>query len=72
VTNTATNQSTWARVMDSGPAGGHGEISEAAATMVGISYTDNRFTVGDPHVSVSAFGNTAAIQGDCQTVATTQ
>jgi hypothetical protein len=69
VTNNATGQQTWARVEDVGPAGGTGEISEAAASAVGIQTQSNGFTVGDPSVSVSAYAGTSAIQGDCQNVA---
>jgi hypothetical protein len=67
VTNNATGQSSWARVEDVGPGGGTGEISQAAATGVGIQYQDNGFTVGDPPVTVNAYAGTAAIQGDCPT-----
>jgi len=67
VTNNATGQSTWARVEDVGPPDGTGEISQAAATGVGIQYQDNGFTVGDPSVTVTAYAETAAIQGDCPT-----
>lgn len=69
ITNNATGQSTWAKVMDKGPPGGTGEISEAAATRVGIQYTDDRFTVGDPSVTVQVYGGTADVQSDCSTVA---
>jgi len=67
VTNNATGQSTWARVEDVGPPDGIGEISQAAATGVGIQYQDNGFTVGGPSVTVTAYAGTAAIQGDCPT-----
>jgi hypothetical protein len=65
VTNTATGQMTWARVEDKGPDGGIGEISQLAASNVGIQYAGNGFTIGDPHVEVVAYGGTADIQGDC-------
>ena len=65
VTNTATGQSTFARVEDQGPEGGTGEISQAAATAIGIQYASNSFTIGDPSVDVVAYGGTASIQGDC-------
>lgn len=69
VTNTQTGQSTYARIEDRGPAGGTNEISEAAATSVGIQYTSNRFTVGNPQIKVAMFAGTSGIQGNCQTVA---
>jgi len=65
VTNTATGQTTYARVEDKGPPGGTGEISQAAASAVGIQYTSSSATVGDPSVDVQAFGGTSAIQSDC-------
>ena len=72
VTNTATGQSTFARVEDVGPPGGTGEISQAAATAVGIRQVvvqtrDGPSTVpiGNPSVVVQAFAGTASIQGDC-------
>jgi hypothetical protein len=65
VTNTGTGQTTYARVEDKGPDGGTGEISQAAATEVGIQYLANSATVGDPSVRVEAFAGTASIQGDC-------
>jgi hypothetical protein len=54
VTNNATGQTTWARVGDSGNTNEYGEISEAAATAVGISYTA-RGTVGNPSVTVHIY-----------------
>jgi hypothetical protein len=65
VTNTATGQETYARVEDVGPEGGSGEISQAAASAVGIQYQSNSFTIGNPTVDVVAYGGTASIQGDC-------
>jgi len=65
VTNTATGQQTYARVEDVGPEGGSGEISQAAASAVGIQYQSNSFTIGNPTVDVVAYGGTASIQGDC-------
>ena len=65
VTNAATGQTTFARVEDRGPDGGTGEISQAAATRVGIQYLPNSFTVGDPSVVVNAYAGTASIEGDC-------
>jgi hypothetical protein len=65
VTNKETGQQTWARVEDVGPAGGTGELSQAAATAVGIQYQANGWTVGNPSVTVEAFAGTAEIQGDC-------
>lgn len=72
VTNSATGQSTYARVEDTGPDGGTGEISQAAASAVGIQYLSSSYTVGDPSVDVVAYANTASIQGDCSQVASTQ
>jgi hypothetical protein len=65
VTNTATGQTTFARVEDKGPEGGTGEISQLAATNVGIQYASNGFTIGNPQVDVVAYGGTASIQVDC-------
>ena len=65
VTNTATGQQTYARVEDVGPEDGSGEISQAAASEVGIQYQSNSFTIGNPSVDVVAYGGTASIQGDC-------
>jgi hypothetical protein len=65
VTNPATGQSTYARVEDQGPDGGIGEISQAAATAVGIQYASNSSTIGNPSVDVRAYAGTASIQGDC-------
>ena len=65
VTNTATGQQTYARVEDVGPEDGSGEISQAAASAVGIQYQSNSFTIGNPSVDVVAYGGTASIQGDC-------
>ena len=65
VTNAATGQTTFARVEDRGPDGDTGEISQAAATGVGIEYLPNSFTVGDPSVVVNAYAGTASIEGDC-------
>jgi len=72
VTNSATGQSTYARVEDTGPDGGTGEISQAAGSAVGIQYLSNSDTVGDPSVDVVAYANTASIQGDCSQVASIQ
>ena len=69
VTNTATGQTTFARVEDKGPEDGTGEISQLAATNVGIQYASNGFTIGNPQVDVVAYGGTAGIQGDCSTLA---
>jgi hypothetical protein len=57
VTNNATGQTTWARVGDSGNTGEYGEISEAAATAVGIHY-NSLGTVGNPSVTVRIFPGT--------------
>jgi hypothetical protein len=63
VSNNATGQSVWARVEDVGPAGGAGEISEAAATAVGIQFQKNSWTIGNPTVTVQAFAGTHSIGG---------
>jgi hypothetical protein len=60
VTNNATGQTTWARVGDSGNSNEYGEISEAAATAVGISYTAQG-TVGNPSVTVHIYPGTKNI-----------
>jgi hypothetical protein len=65
VQNLGTGQSTWARVEDVGPAGKTGEISEAAATAVGIGFDDRSFTYGNPKVAIKAFAGTRSIAGDC-------
>lgn len=65
VTNPATGQSTYARVEDQGPDGGIGEISQAAATAVGIQYASNSSTIGNPSVDVTAYAGTASIEDDC-------
>jgi len=65
VNNTATGQQTFARLEDRGPEGRIGEISQLAATNVGIHYGSNGFTIGNPSVDVVAYGGTASIQGDC-------
>src|SRR5262249_23557466 len=62
VTNNATGQQTYARVGDSGPAGGSGEISEAAATAVGIQFTKSSATIGNPSVTVQIYPGTRNIQ----------
>jgi hypothetical protein len=67
VENTATGQQTWAKVEDVGPDNNTGEISEAAASAIGIQYQANSFTVGNPSVAVSVYGGTADVQGDCST-----
>ena len=63
VTNNATGQNVWARIEDAGPAGSTGEISEAAATAVGIQFQKNSWTIGNPIVTVQAFAGTRSITG---------
>lgn len=77
VTNSQTGQQTWAKVMDVGPSHGTGEISQAAATAVGIQtavvQTDqgpNTVTIGSPSVTVQVYGGTRDVQGDCSQLAT--
>jgi hypothetical protein len=65
VSNNTTGQQTSARVEDVGPSGGTGEISKAAATALGIQYSDNRFTIGTPRVTVQAYARTLGIASDC-------
>jgi hypothetical protein len=63
VTNNATGQTVWARVEDVGPPNGTGEISEAAATAVGIQFQRSSWTVGNPTVTVQVYSGTASISG---------
>jgi hypothetical protein len=77
VTNPATGQSVYARVEDKGPPGGTGEISQAAASAVGIQQVvvqtkegPSTVPVGNPSVVVQAFAGTSSIQGDCAQLAT--
>ena len=78
VSNPATGQSVYARAEDKGPPGGAGEISQAAASAVGIHQQvvvqtkegPSTVPVGNPSVVVQAFGGTSGIQGDCTQVAT--
>jgi hypothetical protein len=77
VTNPATGQNVYARVEDKGPPGGTGEISQAAASAVGIQQVvvqtkegPSTVLVGNPSVVVQAFAGTSGIQGDCAQLAT--
>jgi hypothetical protein len=77
VTNPATGQSVYARVEDKGPPRGTGEISQAAASAIGIQQVvvqtkegPNTVPVGNPSVVVQAFAGTSGIQGDCAQLAT--
>ena len=65
VTNTGNGKIAFARLEDRGPDEGTGEISQAAATAVGIQYIDNSSTVGDPSVVVQVYAGTASIEGNC-------
>src|SRR5271165_3973751 len=72
VTNNSTNQMVYARVEDIGPEGGTGEISQAAASGVGIQQAvvqtkdgPSTVTLGSPSVTVDVYAGTASIQGDC-------
>lgn len=72
VTNNSTGQTVYARVEDIGPEGGTGEISQAAASGVGIQQAlvqtkdgPSTVTVGSPSVTVDVYAGTASIQGDC-------
>jgi hypothetical protein len=76
VTNTSTGQSTFARVEDIGPKNGIGEVSQAAASSVGIQQTvvqtkegPSTVPVGSPMVDVQVFGGSGSIQADCSQVA---
>jgi len=65
VTNVDTGEQVWARVEDNGPANAPaGEISEAAATAVGIQFQKNSNTIGNPMVSVQAFAHSGSIAGN--------
>jgi hypothetical protein len=65
VTNVNTGQQVWARVEDNGPADAPaGEISEAAATAVGIQFQQNSNTIGNPMVTVQAYAHSASIPGN--------
>jgi hypothetical protein len=48
-----------------------GKISQAAASAVGIRYTDNRFTVGNPSVSVAADARTSGTASEYQNYVST-
>jgi hypothetical protein len=62
VTNADTGAQVWARVEDNGPPNGPaGEISEAAATAVGIQFQQNSNTIGNPMVTVQAFAHTGSV-----------
>ena len=72
MTNNFTGQTVYARVEDIGPEGGTGEISQAAASSVGIQQAvvqtkdgPSTVTVGSPSVTVDVYAGTAGIQGDC-------
>jgi hypothetical protein len=65
VTNADTGQQVWARVEDNGPPDAPaGEISEAAATAVGIQFQKNSNTIGNPMVTVQAFAHSGSISGN--------
>jgi len=65
VTNVDTGEQVWAKVEDSGPAyAPAGEISEAAATAVGIQFQKNSNTIGNPMVTVQAFAHSGSIPGN--------
>jgi hypothetical protein len=65
VTNVATGEQVWARVEDNGPADAPaGEISEAAATAVGIQFQKNSNTIGNPMVTVQAYAHSGSIPGN--------
>lgn len=65
VTNVDTGQQVWARVEDNGPADAPaGEISEAAATAVGIQFQQNSNTIGNPMVTVQAYAHSGSIPGN--------
>ena len=77
VTNSATGQRVYARVEDKGPPGGTGEISQAAASAIGIQQVvvqtkegPSTVPVGNPSVVVQAFAGSSGIQGDCAQLAT--
>jgi hypothetical protein len=65
VTNVDTGEQVWARVEDNGPADAPaGEISEAAATAVGIQFQKNSNTTGNPMVTVQAYAHSGSIPGN--------
>jgi len=65
VTNVDTGEQVWAEVEDNGPAyAPAGEISEAAATAVGIQFQRNSNTIGNPMVTVQAFAHSGSIPGN--------
>jgi hypothetical protein len=70
VSNNQTGRQTWARVEDVGPEGGSGEISEAAASAIGVQFQANSSTIGDPEVTVQAYAQTAGVEGECAQLAT--
>jgi hypothetical protein len=61
VTNNSNGQQVWARVEDEGPAGGTGEISEAAASAIGIQFQANSNTIGNPTVTVQAYAHSSSV-----------
>jgi hypothetical protein len=64
VTNVDTGEQVWARVEDNGPPDAPaGEISEAAATAVGIQFQKNSNTIGNPMVTVQAYAHSGSIPG---------
>ena len=65
VTNADTGAQVWARVEDNGPPDASaGEISEAAATAVGIQFQTNSNTIGNPMVTVQAFAHSGSTPGN--------
>jgi hypothetical protein len=66
ITNTSNGQSTWSRYEDTGPDGNApGELSEAAATSLGIAYLPSTATIGDPQVSFAVYSGSASVEGSC-------
>lgn len=65
VTNVDTGEQVWARVEDNGPPDAPaGEISETAATAVGIQFQKNSNTIGNPMVTVQAYAHSGSIPGN--------
>jgi hypothetical protein len=67
VSNPANGESTWAIVGDKGPesAVNGGEISEKAAENVGIAFTSNSDTVGNPQIVVQSWADSSGVQANC-------
>jgi hypothetical protein len=65
VTCKETALTTWARIGDYDARTPAGEISEATADAIGIKYTPNSWTVGNPSVTLVGYAGSGKIPGDC-------